>query len=192
MDSIRLTSFTIRQILVLTCWLVFGFASVMNGGYYLTVFVAASFVAITALAAHALSARHPASSFSRAFLFAFLLYFGIVALMGEHSWDPIDNRWPGAWLTEPLYEAVVDREWVDQQTQEVLTDADPRRKMAFVYGDFAMARLMSPRESPERFEFMLSLHLVLGIILAAVPGRYALSVAVRLYPRADGEPSMAP
>ena len=95
-------------------------------------------------------------------------------------------------MTESLYEAVVDREWVDLQTQEVFADADPRRKLAFVYGDFAVGRRISPRESPDRFDFMLSLHLVLGIILAAVPGRYSFSVAVRLYPRADGEPSDPP
>jgi hypothetical protein len=187
MDLPKPTTFTIRRILVLTFWLAFGFASIGNGGHYLTVFLAASFALVVGLGAHAFRAPHPFADFSRAFLFSLFLYFGVVAVMGKSSWDPIENRWPGTWLTETLYEAVVDRQWVDEQTKVVLYDFDPRRDPSFVLGDFAIARVVSPREKPNRFHFMLSLHLILGISLAFIPGQYAFALATRLHRKRSGE-----
>lgn len=191
MDSLKPKTFTVRRILVLTFWLAFGFASIVNGGHYLIVFLAASFVLIVGLGAHALRGHNPLADFARAFLLSLFLYFGVVAVMGKSSWDPIENRWPGTWLAENLYEAVVDRQWVDGRTKEVLYDFDPRRDPSFLLGDFAIARLVSPKEEPSRFDFMLSLHLILGISLAFIPGQYAFALATRLHRKSVGEPGRA-
>ena len=192
MDLPKPTTFTVRRILFLTFWFAFGFASIVNGGYYLIVFLAASFALTAGLGAHALRVHHPFADFSRAFLLSLALYFGVVAVMGKSSWDPIENRWPGTWLTETLYEAVVDRQWVDVRTKEVLYDFDPRRDPSFVIGDFAIAQAVSPKEKPSRFDFMFSLHLVLGISLAFIPGQYAFALATRLHRKSSGEQGHEP
>lgn len=116
---------------------------------------------------------HPWLDCLAPFLFTILLYFSIVAAMGCRAWDPLESWWPGTWLSRTLFEAIVDREWIDPKTGEILRDLDLEAETFVFIGDFARIRTIDLNERPGRPTFMKTLHLTLAIFLGVIAAIYA-------------------
>ncbi|NND97949.1 MAG: hypothetical protein HKN47_11535 [Pirellulaceae bacterium] len=119
-------------------------------------------------------------AFAIGFLVPFCIYLAVHATSAQGQLDPYsDKAFPTTRSFQVLHRALVDRTWIDYQTEAIVPPSDPRVVELMRSGGTTMmtpAGMVTLRERPTRSMFALLAHAALASIVGLAGAIYAVYV----------------
>ncbi len=171
-----LFQFSLRELLVLTVFAALGLAALKFTGVAGGVLQAVSALVLMGLLIVACVDRGRRQAFAIGFVVPVVVYTIMLSLGGSKEQNFRWSRMFTTKLTGVAFESMVIRTFLNSDTGEILPEENFRN---YTPGGFGIGSSVNVHESIDRGEFLLSGHILWGMLFGYLGGKFAVFVYVR-------------
>lgn len=157
--------FTLRELLFAVMFLALGLASLRAGGVLASITILLAIVLSMGMAIIAFVGRGELQAFAIGFLIPVIAYAASILAIGRSEFDPYEGKLPTSRLLLPVYQAIVQEEWIDSTGKVV-----PKNWT----GTFNNRPGL--KETPDRTTFMSLAHVLIAMLFGYAGARFAVVV----------------